>query len=228
MKIYCMSDIHGCLEPFEKALSLVIPHLEDEDTMLILLGDYIHGGEDSHGVLDRVIGLQKEYGSDKVVALMGNHEEFVLYGYSTIDEMNKETDGDLPRSDYKYFNWMKQLPRYHKESNTIFVHAGIDEEAGEMWEYGTSEEMLVSKYPATTGKVEGLSQKIVAGHVGTCEIAQDDHFHDIYMDESHVYIDGTVLATGVIPVLLVDTDIDKYYRVTNNGKCLLVTYEMEK
>lgn len=34
MKIYCMSDIHGCLEEFKKALSMV---------------------------LDRIISLQNEY-----------------------------------------------------------------------------------------------------------------------------------------------------------------------
>ena len=32
MKIFCMSDIHGCLAEFEKALSLVMEHLEEADT----------------------------------------------------------------------------------------------------------------------------------------------------------------------------------------------------
>lgn len=72
MKIYCMSDIHGCLEQFEDALSLVQEHMEESDTMLCLLGDYIHGGTDNYGVLDRIMNLQKKYGTDKVVALMAN------------------------------------------------------------------------------------------------------------------------------------------------------------
>ena len=37
MRIYCMSDIHGCLEPFLKALETV--DMESEDSMLVLLGD---------------------------------------------------------------------------------------------------------------------------------------------------------------------------------------------
>ena len=41
MKIYCMSDIHGCLAEFEQALSLVMEHLEEPETMLILLGDLL-------------------------------------------------------------------------------------------------------------------------------------------------------------------------------------------
>ena len=37
MKIFCMSDIHGCLAEFEDSLSLVIEHLEETETMLILM-----------------------------------------------------------------------------------------------------------------------------------------------------------------------------------------------
>ena len=54
MRIYCMSDIHGCLAAFEEALDLVKEHLEEKDTRLLLLGDYIHGGEDSYAVLIRL------------------------------------------------------------------------------------------------------------------------------------------------------------------------------
>lgn len=32
MKIYCMSDIHGCLAAFEEALNLFEEHLEEKDT----------------------------------------------------------------------------------------------------------------------------------------------------------------------------------------------------
>ena len=46
VRIYCMSDIHGCLAEFEEALSLVVEYLEEPETMLILMGDYIHGGAD--------------------------------------------------------------------------------------------------------------------------------------------------------------------------------------
>ena len=36
MKIFTMSDLHGCLAEFEEALSLV--DLSNDDSMLILLG----------------------------------------------------------------------------------------------------------------------------------------------------------------------------------------------
>lgn len=224
MIIYCMSDIHGCLAEFDHALSMVTGHLEEEDTMLILLGDYIHGGDDSRGVLDRIMKLQYRYGSEKVVALMGNHEEFVLAGFSSVDSMNKSAYSISDDTDKeRYTDWMQNLPRYYTEGNTIFVHAGIDEEAGDMWEWGTAEHIFTGKYPAETGKIEGLDMKVVAGHVGTAEISGDSGFHDVYFDgQSHYYIDGSVIDSGVIPVLMVDTEKDIYYRVTETG-CWPVT-----
>ena len=226
MRIYCMSDIHGCMAEFEDALALVRDHLDEPDTMLCLLGDYIHGGADGYAVLDRIMSLQKKYGSDKVVALMGNHEEFVLLGDSSITRLigvfDDDADDVREHDDDRYIRWIENLPRYFTEGNTIFVHAGIDEEAGDMWEWMTSEYTYVNKYPAETGKIEGLDMKVVAGHVGTAEIAGDPRFHDIYYDgESHYYIDGTVLDSGIIPVLLVDTDEDKYYKVTESGEWLV-------
>ena len=231
MKIYCISDVHGFLAEFEEALSLVIEHLEEPDTKLCLMGDYIHGGADNYGVLDKIISLQNRYGEDKIIVLLGNHEEFVLTGYSSINSMsmiedNEYDDGD--DQDDKYICWLENLPRYYTEGNTIFVHAGIDEDAGDMWEWGTSDEIFVSKYPAETGKIEGLEMKVVAGHVGTAEISGDPRFHDIYYDgDSHYYIDGTVMDSGIIPVLLVDTDENKYYQVTEGGNYLVFPYDEE-
>ncbi|MBQ2882963.1 MAG: metallophosphoesterase [Alphaproteobacteria bacterium] len=226
-----MSDIHGCLAEFEVALSLVMEHLEEAETMLILMGDYIHGGSDNYGVLDKIMKLQNRYGLDKVLALMGNHEEFVLWGDSTINHMIKTFDEEQfidEGMEDKYIQWMENLPRYYTAGNTIFVHAGIDEEAGDLWEWGTGDEFFVGKYPAETGKIEGLAMKVVAGHVGTAEIVGNPSFHDIYYDgESHYYIDGTVLDSGVIPVLMVDTDTDKYYRVTETGNWLILPYDEE-
>lgn len=231
MKLYCMSDIHGCLAEFEEALSLVVERLEEGDVRLILLGDYIHGGADNRGVLDKVMALQCKYGSDKVVALMGNHEEFVLWGDSTVDQMiktYKDVADERDNDDDKYLRWLENLPRYYTEGNTIFAHAGIDEGSGDLWEWGTGDEIFTGKYPAETGQIEGLDEKVVAGHIGTAEISGNPRYHDIYYDgASHYYIDGTVLDSGRIPVLKVDTETDRYYRVTEAGDWLILPYEEE-
>ena len=111
MKIYCMSDIHGCIAELEYALSLVEEQLSKPDTRLVLLGDYVHG-PDSYAVLDKIISLQN---------------------------------------------------------------------------------------------------KCVSGADG----------------EAHYYIDGTVDVSGRLPVLMVDTEKDLYYRVTESGNWLILPYGEE-
>ena len=69
---------------------------------------------------------------------------------------------------------------------------------------------------------------IVAGHIGTEEISGDPNFHDIYYDgESHYYIDGTVTVSGIIPVIKLDTDSRKFYRVSKNGEWLITPFDEE-
>jgi serine/threonine protein phosphatase 1 len=69
---------------------------------------------------------------------------------------------------------------------------------------------------------------IIAGHIGTAVISGNQRYHDIYFDgEIHYYIDGTVLESGIIPVLMVDTEINKYYQVTGAGNWLILAYDEE-
>lgn len=216
--IYAMSDIHGCCDAFEHALSLVD---FSSDNKLILLGDYVHGPDD-YGVLNKIMQLQKEYGSDKVIALLGNHEEMACDGRLPIGA--NEDVCERIEDDSRYLLWMRNLPRYYSEGNTIFVHAGIDEDAEDLWKWGTDDYTFTEKYPAQTGRFYNDS-KIVAGHIGTAEISCDPDFHDIYFDgASHYYIDGTVLDSGMIPVIKIDTENNKYYRVTSSGEWLVSPY----
>lgn len=220
--IYAMSDIHGCYKEFLQALKLVDLSRSNK---LLLLGDYIHGGTDSYKVLDTVIELQKKYGTDKVIALMGNHEEMVIEGRECI---NIDQEKSIYHKDDYYLNWMKNLPRYYVEGKTIFVHAGVDEEAEDLWKVGTDKYTFTEKYPAQIGNFN-CDMKIVAGHVGTAEISSNPRFHEIYFDgQSHYYIDGTVVISGKIPVIAVDTKNDEYYSVTDSGLRIVETYREER
>lgn len=223
MKIYAMSDIHGCLQEFEVALELVD---FSGDNKLILLGDYIHSGADSYGVLKKIIKLQQKYGNDKVVALMGNHEELVIEGRAPIQESWGDGLYDSGNSeDDNYIFFMQNLPLYHVEDNVIFVHAGVDEDAGEEWEWESTDRDFLEKYPAETGHFSG-EMIIVAGHVGTAVIANNYRFHDIYFDgDSHYYIDATVYESGIINILMYDTEDEKFYQVSEAGKFEIEPYE---
>ena len=145
-------------------------------------------------------------------------ETFIKGNLRLVLSVIKRFGASNENADDLYISWLSSLPRYYTEGNTIFVHAGIDETVGDMWEWETSDDIYTSKYPAETGRIEGLDMKVVAGHVYTSEISGDSTFNDIYYDgENHIYIDGDVLSTGVIPVLMVDTDTDRYYRITDGG-----------
>ena len=114
--------------------------------------------------------------------------------------------------------WLKGMPSYYEAENQIFVHAGVDEEAGEYWMWGTSDYILLSKFPATKGK---FYKTIIAGHVGTGsrDLADDRNYHDVYFDgESHYYIDGSVYKGGKLILLAYDEDEDKYYQIENGRK----------
>lgn len=223
MKIYAMSDIHGCLQEFEEALKVVDL---SGDNKLILLGDYVHSGPDSYGVIKKIMSLQQKYGTDKVVALMGNHEECVISGRAPVQELFGEGLYDFGNAeDDNYIIFMQNLPIYHVEGNILFVHAGINEEAGEEWEWESTDWDFLEKFPAETGYFEG-GMTIVAGHVGTAVVSGNSRFHDVYFDgESHYYIDGTVYVSGIINVFMYDTVEDVFYQVTESGKYEIEPYE---
>lgn len=75
MLIHSMSDIHGFLEVFQTALKKVDL---SGDNKIVFLGDYIDYGPQSREVLEIIMHLQKKYGVNKVVVLLGNHEKDIL------------------------------------------------------------------------------------------------------------------------------------------------------
>ncbi|VJB43735.1 serine/threonine protein phosphatase [Streptococcus pneumoniae] len=111
-----------------------------------------------------------------------------------------------------FINWFKKRyrnKRYYETDTQIFVHAGIDEEAGKLWKELTSSEMFTNKFPLTTG---GFLKDIVSGHVASWEVAKDKTYQGkIYHDsKSHYFIDGDVKNSKTIPVICYDTVTKSY------------------
>lgn len=69
-----IGDLHGCTTLLDQLLDQL--YATDIDT-LVLVGDYIDRGEDSAGLLKRLITLKDERG-EKAVLLKGNHEDMLL------------------------------------------------------------------------------------------------------------------------------------------------------
>jgi len=110
----------------------------------------------------------------------------------------------------KWFQTHYKEKRYYETDSQIFVHAGIDEEAGKLWKELTSSEMFTNKFPLTTG---GFFKDIVSGHVASWEVAKDKTYQGkIYHDsKSHYFIDGDVKNSKKIPVLCYDTIKKSYH-----------------
>lgn len=124
---------------------------------------------------------------------------------ATTAEINITAARMVLNENAELIRWMKGMPLYYETENLIFAHAGIDEDAGELWKTGTPDWMFLQKYPPTTG---AFFKTIIAGHVGTCNeyLSGDSNYHDIYYDgESHFYVDGTTVQSGKVPVLALNS-----------------------
>ena len=76
MATVAVGDIHGNLQALEDLLAGLVPTLKRED-VLVFLGDYIDGGPDTRGCLERIVHLNEELPCP-VVGVLGNHEVWML------------------------------------------------------------------------------------------------------------------------------------------------------
>jgi serine/threonine protein phosphatase 1 len=221
MIIYAIGDIHGCLDAFQDALELIDL---SGDTKLILLGDYVHGGYDSYGVLNTIIRLQRK-NAGKVIALIGNHEEMVLSGYAGINGTTDDLDSNSEKDD-KYLPWIENLPYIYEEENLIFAHAGVDEDEDDPNDSDTYN--FTEKEPTHIGIPYG-DRVIIAGHKYTSQITGDPRFDDIYYDGAgHYYIDGDVLTSGKLNIIKIDTVAGTFMKVTEFGEFPILPYGEEE
>lgn len=231
---YAISDIHGHLDILEETMQQI--DLTNPENKLILLGDYIDYGPDSFQTLLYIYSLTQKY-PNQLVALKGNHEEWLLdwlrsplsntFWFDSesikdfltptqmLEALSREhSEANLfvakliCESCREIISWLRNLPLYYETETQIFVHAGIDEEAEDLWKVGTPQEYFTSKFPAPKGH---FYKDIIAGHIGTSTLHKDTNCHEVYWDKkSHYYIDGTTTESGFIPILKYDTVTKQY------------------
>ena len=137
MRELAIGDIHGCARTLRMLLEKWQPQREDT---VILLGDYINRGQDSCGVIDVILDLNRQC---TVVALAGNHEKMLLGsrrqpamlreflkkgGDTTLDSYARHgyarsLEG-IPVRHWQFFE--EELLDYWETEDTIFVHASVD------------------------------------------------------------------------------------------------------
>jgi serine/threonine protein phosphatase 1 len=142
-RVLAIGDVHGMYEKLIKLMDK-IRFNQDED-LLIFLGDYIDRGPDPGRCLQYIFALQQQY-PDVVVCLMGNHEVMmssyfmqkrgsynnliVDYAGSWLDNGGLETLKQLDEMDAdtkeELLQWVMNLPVKYQYQDYFFCHAGVD------------------------------------------------------------------------------------------------------
>lgn len=143
MRTVAIGDVHGQLAALVELFVCIEQKGWDR---LVFLGDYIDRGPDSKGTIDFVRSLQATHGSEKVVAIKGNHEDMCLHafeqydnndsklgasfylngGYATLESFAREEEGcnAEPGIPQVYLDWMKGLPTRYEDDNAHYIHGG--------------------------------------------------------------------------------------------------------
>lgn len=126
-----------------------------------------------------------------------------------IDEVSLYVRNCINERHVELLHWMEDLPYFFECQHAIYVHAGIDEDAKELWKICTPNYTFTGKFPAQKGK---FIKTIIAGHISSAAVADDiSYLGKIYFDgESHYYIDGSVMNSRKIPILIYDSVECKY------------------
>lgn len=146
MALYCVGDIQGCDDAFERLLATI--GFSPSRDALYVLGDLVNRGPDSAAVLRRCITL-----GDSVRPLLGNHDLHLLAAaYGTRRPSRRDTLQSIllaPDRD-EMLEWLRHQPLarrvHHGGGDLLMVHAGVLPQ----W---TAEETL-----AYAGEVEAVLQ----------------------------------------------------------------------
>ena len=147
---YAIGDVHGRDDLLGDLHASIQSHHKffyaDRSAVVIHIGDYVDGGANSVGVIDRLMRGLTEF---SVVCLKGNHEALMLDcldtdnrdvwhawlsngGETTLDSLGVSLrfGGYDPKIlaealGSARISWLRSLPLYHATDTHLFVHAGI-------------------------------------------------------------------------------------------------------
>lgn len=215
-RAFVIGDIHGCLANLETLLTYWNPDSEK----LFFLGDLINRGENSLGVVQLVMRLQKEYGA---VTVGGNHESMFLqwlqapsrhssffylvggketlasfYSEELVDKLLPPKIAEKLTEDFpEEIAFMQGLPDYVEHGEYLFVHAGVKLDI-EHWQDSGSEFFRSIREPFHEGE-NNTGKTIVFGHTPTRRI-RPDKSNDIWISpcKTKFGIDGGAVYGGML------------------------------
>lgn len=238
-KLFAISDIHGHLDEFLSALSkvdlsdknnrliLIGDYIDNGHQSFQVISKIIELEELHPNQIITLLGNHEEWFYDwlilenptsssfsETIKSFFSPEELTYILKSNVNNFEAGVRNEI-KNNIKFnpfINWFKKRyrdKRYYETDTQIFVHAGIDEEAGKLWKDLTSSEMFTNKFPITTG---GFFKDIVSDHIASWEVAKDKTYQGkIYFDgKNHYFIDGDVYHSKTIPVICYDTVTKSY------------------
>lgn len=171
-RVLVVGDIHGAALTLNRLFDVIGLERCDE---LFLLGDYIDRLDNSCGVVETIIRLQKD--GFKIRPILGNHEDLMLLairsgvfedllqwlengGDATLKSYGVRHPQDIPEEHLHFF---ESLPLYRVTDRFIFCHAGINTDLQDPFSTPGRHHMLWDRTGVfDIGKLGG--KRVVSGH----------------------------------------------------------------
>lgn len=135
MLTYAIGDVHGSYTKVANLVRHCRDHSGGQDVRFVFLGDYVDRGKRNREVVDFLIETQAA-APDRVVCLMGNHEDLLLNaargrdeaiwldngGHATLRSYGVSRAAEIPAD---HLAWFERLAVTHHDEKRLYVHAGI-------------------------------------------------------------------------------------------------------
>jgi len=183
-RVYAIADVHGHLGKLLALHQRIAEDLAERpvaESLLIHLGDYVDRGPDSAGVI-RTLRQGPAVPVDRVVNLMGNHEEMMLRAVASGDPqlagpwlanggaaalLSWGVSPDTPPRHWAQLlpqedlHFLESLPVRHSVDGYVFVHAGL--RPGVVTELQAVRDLLWIREPFLSSEAD-LGAVVVHGH----------------------------------------------------------------
>jgi serine/threonine protein phosphatase 1 len=173
MSVFAIGDVHGCADELEELLGML--PLDDNSTV-VMLGDYIDRGPYSRRVLEILMEAKTKH---RMVTLSGNHEEmlrefldgsnpqrvarFILNGGSSTlaDFANDQGEWVIPKG---HVTFLEELQLWYETDEHFFVHAGVPDMALKELDPVRDRDEVLWIRRAFIGNPRKWEKRIVHGH----------------------------------------------------------------
>jgi serine/threonine protein phosphatase 1 len=173
MSVFAIGDVHGCADELEELLGML--PLDDNSTV-VMLGDYIDRGPYSRRVLEILMEAKTKR---RMVTLSGNHEEmlrefldgsnpqrvarFILNGGSSTlaDFANDQGEWVIPKG---HVTFLEELQLWYETDEHFFVHAGVPDMALKELDPVRDRDEVLWIRRAFIGNPRRWEKRIVHGH----------------------------------------------------------------